>query len=173
MLPLKHLFFFALQVAFIASLSAQKTEVYSEFYRSLKTADQMFAEGAFGAAQKHYEDIVKLSLPVNEPRYKTLAMQAELGYAKCAMRLEDPNGERLMMDFIRYHSPDPAANEALFEIANFYFSSKDYKKAQEYFNKAPIDALSSKQKSEVFFKSGYAHLVNKDIESARKNFAIV
>ena len=151
--------------------NAQRTTVYTEAYEAYKQAEASFEKGLFGKAQTEYQTTLELLRPTNEMESQMLLTQAELGFAKSAVRLGQPEGEKLMLDFIREYSPDPISNQALIELANFYYNSKKYDKALEYFSLVPTRSLSDEQKSEVRFKMGYAYFVRKDFDKAKSNFS--
>ena len=103
---------------------------------------------------------------VNEPAFDMLRMNAELIAAKCAIKLGQIDGEKLILDFIRRYYPDPATVGALIEMGNFYFDQKKYPESVEYFSRLLASDLSTLQLSEVKFKMGYAHFVRKKFDQA-------
>jgi tetratricopeptide (TPR) repeat protein len=150
---------------------AQPSAVHTDPYESLKYADQLFNNGIYAAAQSQYEKTVNLSIPANSTQFLTYKKKAELGYAKCAVRQELPNGERLIEDFIRTYSPDPIAKDALLELADFYFNKKEYEKALKYFNSTSSINFGREKQAEIDFKMGYSYLVKKNLELAARTFS--
>ena len=159
------LLFFAVHV-----LVAQQTTVFTEANLAYKRGVAFFEEGLFGKAKGEFEKAIDMLEPVNEEEAKLLTKKAELNYAKCAVQLELPDGEKLILDFIRRYSPDPIANQALIDIANYYYNAKDYDKAIQYYKKVPTTGMTREQKSEVRFRMGYSFFVNKDFTNAKNNF---
>lgn len=127
-------------------------------------------QGLFDQAQQEFQTAIHKLRPVNEPEAELLLTKAEFNYAKCAVQLKDPDGEKLILDFIRSHRPDPIANEALVEIANYYYNDGKYEKAVEYYSQVPTGSMSREQRSEVRFKMGYAFFVQKRFPQAKANF---
>jgi len=164
LLPLLAAVFFAGWVA------AQETTVYTEANRAFKRGETFFDEGLFAKAQSEFRQTINLLRPINEADSELLHTKAELGYAQAAVRLSQPDGEKLILDFIRNYAPDPIANLALIEIANYYFDTKDYDKAIAYLGKVPKYGLSKEERSEVSFRLGYAQFVKKDFGQAKGNF---
>jgi len=154
-------------------LSAQLTTVYTEANEALKRGEDFFEKGLFGAAQNEYSIAINKLLPVNEPTSEMLIAKAELGYAKAAVRQDLPDGEKLMLDFIRKYSPEPISNQALIEVANYYYNSRKYEKATKYFSLIPSNQLTNQQKAEVSFKIGYSLFVKKKFKQAKSNFSQV
>ncbi|MEM0994184.1 MAG: tetratricopeptide repeat protein [Bacteroidota bacterium] len=151
-------------------LSAQKTTVFTEADRAFKQGLQLFDKGVYGPAQSYFQEALNLLQPVNEAESEVLRTKAQLYRARCAVRQNLPDGEKLMLDFIRETAPDPASNQALVELANYYFNSKEYDKAIEYFDNLNENNLPTKERSEVLFKKGYAYFAKKDFGKAKASF---
>ncbi|MEZ4985484.1 MAG: tetratricopeptide repeat protein [Saprospiraceae bacterium] len=167
---LRRLLPFMAAVLFAGSVMAQATTVYTEAYESYKRAAQFFDEGLYAKAQSEYRHAIDLLRPVNEADAELLRTKSELGFAQSAVRLEQPDGEKLILQFIRNYSPDPIANQALVEIANYYFDSKEYDKAISYLSKVPTTGMSREEKAAIKFKLGYAHFVGKNFSQAKMQF---
>ena len=150
---------------------AQPTTVYTEAQLAYKKGVEYYDKGIFGLAQKEFQKSLSLLQPTNEPEFKLLQTQAELYFAKSAVRLNQPDGEKLILDFARTHDPDPLADQAIFEMGNYYYNSKAYEKAAELFSRIDVYDLSKNQRSEVKFKLGYSYFVKKRFTEARTAFA--
>ena len=167
---LKRLLPLLVAVFFSGWVAAQETTVYTEAYHAYKRGETFFADGLFAKAQNEFRQTIDLLPPTNLADSELLRTKAELGYAQTAVRLEQPDGEKLILDFIRNYSPDPIANQALIEIANYYFDSREYDKAIGYLSKVPVSGLSREERSAVKFRLGYAQFVNKNFALAKANF---
>lgn len=152
---------------------AQQTTVYTEAYDAYKKGISLYEKGLFGKAQSEFEQTINLLRPANEADSELLRTKAELNYAKCAVQLNLPDGEKLILDFIRKHYPDPISSQALIELANYYFNAKKYDKAIEYYAKVPTTGLGKDQRNELRFRIGYAYFVKKEFEKAENNFRLV
>ncbi len=152
------------------SLSAQKTTVFSEAQVAFKKGMEFFDGKVYGLAQNEFRKTIELLLPVNEPEAKLLKQKAELNFAKCAVNLGQPEGENLIIEFARKNQPDPIANEALLDIANFYFNDRKFDKAMALFNSIDTYALPSNQRSEVIFKKAYLNFIKKKFSIAKSQF---
>jgi len=152
------------------NIQAQETTVYSEANRAYKSGKDLFDKGVFSGAMHYFEEALQLIQPLNEPEYEALLMDAELGLARSAVRLDMPEGEKLMLDFIRKYQPDPVANGALLDVANYFYATKKYDQAIEYFDKIPASQLTKQQRAELEFKTGYAYFVQKKFSQAKSKF---
>ena len=150
--------------------SAQQTEVYTEAHLSYKRGEDFFNKGVYGYAMAEYKEAIELLRPAHETEWEQLRMRAELGYAKSAVRLDKPDGEKLILDFIRKYSPDPLASQALMEVANYFYNARKYDKALEFYKEINPRGLNSVQRSEVYFKTGYCYFVQKEFRQAEANF---
>jgi tetratricopeptide (TPR) repeat protein len=166
----KHLILALLFAGFLPSLHAQQTAIFTESNLAYKRGEEFFSLGLYGKARQEYRKAHQQLQHVSEPEYRQIRIRAELGEAMSAVRAELPDGEKLMLDFIRTHAPSPQANEALIELANFYYNGRKYDKAIEYFNQIPAYQLSPEKRSEVKFKTGYAYFVRKQFSQAKAQF---
>ncbi len=157
-------------LASLLSTFAQQTTVFTDANLAYKRGVDFFEQGLFGKARQEFKKTIDLLRPINESEANLLKMRAELNYAKAAVQLELPDGEKLILDFIRKYSPDPVASQALIDIANYYYNAREYEKAIAYFRRVPTGGLTRDQKSEVYFRMGYAHFVRKDFSEAKSLF---
>ncbi|HLF65758.1 MAG TPA: tetratricopeptide repeat protein [Saprospiraceae bacterium] len=151
---------------FCFTVSAQQTEVYTDAQHMLRAGDDFYASGLFSQAFNAYDEATQLLQPIIEPQYELLKRDVVLGKAKSALRMDHPEGERLMLDFILTHRPDAVSNSATIELADFYFNSGDYEKAISYFSMLYSPELNAEMLSEVRFKHGYSYFVRKEFTPA-------
>ena len=151
-------------------LFAQQSSIYSDANLSYKRGMEFYNQGLFGLAQKEFQEVIDMIRPEHEPDGILLLTSAELYYAKSAVRLDQPDGEKLIIDFARTHDPDPLATEAIIEMGNYYYNSKDYVKAAQLFQSIDAFDLSKEQRSEVKFKLGYSYFVKKKFTEAKIAF---
>ncbi len=155
---------------FIGLLSpafAQQTTVFTDANAAYKRGMEFFEKGLYAAANVEFTEVLNANLPVQEPKFRDLRMKAELFAAKTSVRMGHPDGEKIMLDFIRTHSPEPIASQAILEAANYYYNDKEYEKALEFLEMVNTYDLSEKQRSEVLFKKGYVYFVNKKFDEAK------
>ena len=151
-------------------VAAQATTVYTEAWRVYKQAEADYADELLAKAQREYAEVIDLLLPLQTPDAEALRLDAELNRAKIAVRLDKIEGEKLILDFVRRYQPAPIANEALLEVANYYFDEGDVKTATEYYQRVPADLLTASQRAELNFRLGYASFVQKDFAGAKRYF---
>lgn len=169
----KRLLPFMVAVFFVLGIQAQETTVFTEAYKSYKQGEYFFEEGLYAKAQREYRQTIDQLQAVSDVESELLETKAELGYAQTAVRLNQPDGEKMILDFIRNYEPDPIANQALVEIANYYFDNRDYDKAIGYLARVPSNGLSREERASVKFRLGYAHFVKKNFGQAKTNFRAI
>ncbi|MEN9413708.1 MAG: hypothetical protein RLZ62_12 [Bacteroidota bacterium] len=150
---------------------SQQTTVYTEATLAYKRGVEFFNQHLYAMAQQEFRAAAEYARPVHEPDWKTLKTESELYYAKCAVRLGQPEAEKLALDFLRENSPSPIASQAALEIGNYYFDRKEYEEALKYFDLAT--SASGQILEEITFKKGYSHFVTKAFTEAKKNFSLL
>ena len=130
-------------------LSAQQTAVYTEANEAFKRGKEFYDKGLLGESQREFKKVITDQRLANEPDSELLRKKAELYYAKSAVRLDLPEGEKLVLDFARKYDPDPLANQAIIEMANFYYNDKNYDKAIELYSNIDTYDLTKDQRAEV------------------------
>ncbi len=153
------------------SLKAQQTTIYTEANAAYKRGLEFYQQRLYSMAQKEFLEAVELLRPVNEPEWIALKADAQLQYAKSAVRLGSPEAEKLVIDILRSQAPSPEASQAALEIGNYYFESKQYDKAIAYYDMAPQSSASSQVRDELRFKLGYSYFATKRFGQAKAAFA--
>lgn len=166
----KRLIFSTLFLCVCISLLAQKTTIFTEADLTYKQGIHFFENGLYGKAQHEFEKTIDLLRPINNPEKDDLQMMAKLHIAKSAVRMNLPDGEKLILDFVRQYSPDPRASEAVIEAGNYYYNAKEYDQAYLFYSMIDRQTLTVEQQSEVMFKKGYALFVKKKFKQAQSLF---
>ena len=167
-LLLPTLMFLCLQVNW-----AQQTRIFTEANALFKEGKDQYDKRLYGPSRQTFELVLDRLSQVPEEDAKVLTTQAELYRARAAVRMDLPEGEKLFLEFIRANQPDPVADEALYEIANYYYADRQFNKANKYFDLLNNAALSSEKRSEVKFKQGYAYFLNKKFSEAKSAFTLI
>ncbi len=154
----------------LSNTYAQKTAVYSDINLAHKRGLEYYEQGLYGQAQVEFTQVLEQTKHVVEPQFAALKASAELHKAKCAVQTGKPEGETLILDYIRKYSPDPAAGQALVDMGNYYYNAKQYDKANQFYEMIDNGGLSGAQRLEVKFKQAYSYFVNKKFAQAKAGF---
>ena len=166
---MKRLLFLFVALIGVLDLTAQASTTFTEATLAYKRGVDLFNQSIYGLAQKEFRAAMDMLRPVNEPEWRALKTDAELYHAKCAVRLDQPEAEKMVLDFLRENSPSPVASQAALEIGDYYFNQKEYDKALSYYDLAP--AGSGPARDEIQFKKGYSYFVTKKFPAAKTAFA--
>ena len=148
----------------------QQTTIFSEANALFKEGKDQYDKGLYGPSRQTFEQALNKLEYVTEEESNLLKTQAELYRARAAVRMDLPEGEKLILEFIRKNQPDPVADDALYEIANYYYAAKKYNKANTYFELLNTSGLSGERKSEIKFKQGYTYFLNKKFKESENIF---
>ncbi len=161
---------FILLQAAISVFAQPATAVFTELQLAYKRGVEFYDRGLYSQSRDEFKKLLAQQNPQNEPNFGMLRTDAEMYDARCAIRLGLPEGEQLILDFIRNHAPEPVAGSAVLDVANYYYRSGKFEKALEYYRLAENGNLSAEQRTEVRFKTGYAYFIQKKFGQAKAAF---
>jgi tetratricopeptide (TPR) repeat protein len=100
------------------------------------------------------------------------AKRADAEYYKafCALNLYHTDSEKQIEDFITKNSTHPRAIAANYDLGNFYYTEKNYKKAALYYSKVTFSTLSQEQQRIGRFRWGYSQFSQKSLKEALDQF---
>ncbi len=86
--------------------------------------------------------------------------------AFCKLRMNNPQGEIQIRNFVAAHPNHPKAVFANYDLGTYYFSVKNYPNAIEHLSLVNLTLLDEKNRLECNFKLGYAYMNVKDFDKA-------
>ena len=140
---------------------AQHTQAFTSDERYYHEGIELFDRAKYGAAQEAFQKYIKLI----GDNAKTA--DAQYYYALSGLYLLHPDAEQLVLNFVKTFPTHPKTALANYELGLYYFEQKNYKRAAELLQLAPIHLLSIKQNKELEFKLGYSYFANKDFDNAK------
>ncbi len=160
---------FAYVILFAQETSTQKL---NENY-GYALGQGLFENGLYGPSRQSIEAFLgQDSRPFFEPcnRQKTVL---EIDAAISALRLNAIDAETNIKRCIQYHYNKPEAIPAVLEYASFCYNQGKYDDAIVYYDKIsdPI-SLTEIEMSELAFKKGYSHFINKQFKEAISEFSM-
>ena len=144
---------------------SQETVVNANVYTAFNNAKKLFNSKAYAAAQKTF-------ININKKATSGTSLKADASYfdAICAIKLNQPKADKKVLTFIEENPNSNKKNKAFFNVANYYFANKKAAYALKWYKKVNLDVLSKEDKNELNFKMGYAFLVTKNYNLAKKQF---
>ena len=159
------LFFFIF--SFSIQLRAQNSLANAGEDQLFKRGLELFAKSNYAAARQAFESYLV--------RGDDDVKKADARYyrAFCALSLYNRDGEKLVEEFIADNPDHPKSVQAYFELGDFYFGQKNYKKAVVYLEKADLAKLTEEQVTETRFKLGYSYFTQKKFDQADSYFTVL
>jgi tetratricopeptide (TPR) repeat protein len=134
-------------------------------YTAYNHAKKLYNNKAYAAAQKTFKDVV-----TNTESTETLKSDAAYYSAMCAIKLNQVEAERMVLDFVDEHPNSNKKEKAFLNVGNYYFANKKASYALKWYAKVNRKILSKANQKELDFKMGYAMLATGSLKLARKKF---
>ena len=131
-----------------------------------KQAVELFEREKFTAARKLFEDIMDAATDRRDYTYSN----AQYYVALCAIELNQPDAESLLMRFIRDNPDNPKIPYANFRMARYHYNSRRYRRAIERFEMVAPRVLDANQAIEYHFLMGHSYFMEHDYVKARNSF---
>ncbi len=148
---------------------------YSQNLLSQQQAERLFNTGIdlvnhsqYGAAREVFSEFLNISSSFDAKR-----ADAEYYKAFCALNLFHTDAEKQIDDFIKTHPSHPKAIVANYDLGNFYYSEKNYKKASLFFGKVDFSALSQEQQRVGRFRWGYSLFNQKFLKESLEQYNFI
>lgn len=138
----------------------------------LHQAEDYFDMELYGQARRevdHFVTAQKNGLEIDKELLYSIPMKSI--YHISGLRMQLPDAETEMVDFLKENKGNPFLDDALFEMGDFLYNAKRYKDAISYFDQINLDNLETIKMSELAFKNGYCHFVHKNFKQAMYNFS--
>jgi len=146
---------------------------YSQNLLSQQQAERKFSQGLelmdhkqYGAAREVFSEFVATT-PVADVR----RADAEYYVAFCAVNLYHGDAEKQVESFIENYPKHPKSITANYDLANFYYNEKNYKKASSFYSKVDFSGLNSEQQNTGRFRWGYSLFNLKSLKDALSQFS--
>ncbi len=149
------------------ALSGQFSFVEKRESGSFERGMDLFNKEKYVSAQKQFDNFLK----ENEGEESIKCSEARYYGAISAMKLFHPDAESRMLDFLHNNKENQKANSAMFELGNYFYQAKNYRKAIEYYEALNRFQLTPDDLAAYFFRTGYSHLQRGDKDRALMMFA--
>ncbi|MBF0695285.1 MAG: tetratricopeptide repeat protein [Flavobacterium sp.] len=155
---------FLIVITCFSTASAQKSAIYNPDTDEYNRALMLYKNQQYLSAQILFDRV--------KTQTQNTDIEADCAYysANCAIRLEQPNADTKMENFVADYPTSTKQNQAFAEVAQFYFSQGRYPQALEWFDKVDESSLSKNDTDKFNFQKGYSYFAAKDQKTASKYF---
>lgn len=148
----------------IATISAQKSAIYTHELEEYNRAISLFNNAQYQSSQIIFDKVLLDN--------KSMEVKSDCAYysAICAIRLNQFNAAALMLRFVADYPTSVKQNQAYLEVAHYYFEKGQFAMALEYFDKVDESLLSSQETDRFNFQKGYAFFSDNNKKEATSYF---
>ncbi len=144
---------------------AQKTQVYEQAEETYYHAVELYDKDLFGPAIEEFELYLK-----SDQKDQLLAEKARIYALISHMQLDHHNYDRKLDRYLKNNPETAMHNLAMFELGNYYFNNRKFKKSAKYYEELTISNLPKEYWEEANFKMGYAFFRTNDYDKAKAHF---
>jgi TolA-binding protein len=144
---------------------AQKTQVYDQHEEMYYHALELYDKELFGPAIEEFE-LYKKTDKSND----LLTVNATIYSLMSHMQLDHKNYDKKLDRFLKNNPQTALNNLAMFEMGNYYFNNRKFRKSAKYYEELQLSSLPKEYWEEANFKMGYAFFRTKDYDKAKAHF---
>jgi len=144
---------------------SQKTEIYTNPLASYNNAVSLYQNKSYNAAQAMFKELTNQFSATSE-----LKANCEYYIADSAIKLNQPNADELMQQFVVNYPTSTKQNSAFLKVGNYYFKIGKYSYAAKWYSKVNSKNIGKFNQDEFNFKYAYSLFVNKNYTKAKVLF---
>ena len=133
-----------------ASISAQKSTIYTHDSKDFNRAVSLFKDAQYASAQLIFNKVKEAAT--------TEELKSDCAYyaANCAIRTNQSNADELMEQFVSDYPTSVKQNQAYIEVAHYHFNQGNFPQALKWFDKVDESSLSRNDQDKFNFQKGYS-----------------
>lgn len=160
-------------LAAVVTLPAQETITNTDPFQSYKQGLLLFNKKLYHLSIQSFEQVLtdKASERISDAPDILRASEQKIILAN--LHLEKEESIKEADEFIANYYPNVLCKDVLFTLANLHYNRKDYKEAVSRYAMMETYSLPALAYSEVQFKKGYCHFVQKEFEYAKYHLTLV
>lgn len=141
---------------------AQQSVVFNNDWLDFQKAITLYNEQQYLSAQLLFETAFS--------KANSQVIKSDCAYyiANCAVRLNQPNAEQLVLDFVETYPTSTKRNTAFLDIGDYYFDNKKYAYARKWYDKVEVNSLNFADKEKFNFNYGYTNFSSGNKKEAEK-----
>ncbi len=154
-------------LSFGAILTGQQTDYHTNPDSRYRHGLELYINGKYSAAQVFFDNYLIENAHENFDQVSN----SEFYSAMCAVKLFNNDAEYRVLNFLARNPENPLRNEALFNLANYFYQRKSTSNALKYYEQVDKTLLNREDLAEFYFKSGYCLFQNENFDKARFAFS--
>ncbi len=148
---------------------AQQSFYHTRNDQGYRHAMELFENGKYSAAQQLFDDFTRDYAGENSDQLSN----SEFFSAMCAVKLFNNDAETRIIRFLHNNPENPHRNEAMYNLANYFFQRKSYNNALIYYEQVDNTRLTGEEQAEFHFKRGYCFFLKEELDKARLDFSLI
>jgi TolA-binding protein len=133
--------------------------------RKFNAAMDLLDHKQYGAAREAFTQYLQSTTADDNKR-----ADAEYYTSFCALNLYHGDAEKMIADFVERNPKHPRSATANFDLANFYYNDKNYKKAGVFYSKVDYGGLTLDEQQTARFRWGYSLFNQRLLAEALEQF---
>jgi len=143
---------------------AQETKVYTHELETFSEALKLYHLEQYRAAETAFLKVKTLS------QQESLVTDSEYYLANCAIRLDAPNADELIMRFVEEHPTSTKQNYAYLDVGDYYFNNGRMAYARKWYDKVEENSLTENNLDRFYFNYAYSLYATKSEKEANSYF---
>ncbi len=155
----------------LGAAQAQQTSKLLDPYRTYHSARELLEHKKYASAQLLFDQIAAYVAPVGDQEIFLYQAESEYYAAICAVALNNPDAENMMLAFVNDHPGHALQGSANFQLGKIYFNKRKFGDAIDWFEQVDMYDLGAEDKDVYRFQYGYCLFTKKRLTEAKELFA--
>lgn len=148
----------------LPTLEAQQSVGYQSDLTTYQQALQLYQNHQYQAAKALFEKVK------NKAESQEIKTNSAYYLANTSIRLNEPNAQQKIEDFVKNYPTSPKRNQAYLDVAKYYFDYGNYNQALPWYRKVSTSSFSYNQLEQYQFQYGYTLFKTNNYKKAKSYF---
>ena len=149
-------------IVFSFQVMAQQSATYTNDLVDYQKALSLYNNQQYQASQTLFGQVKKTA------KEDVLLSDCDYYIANCAVRLNQQNADKLIVDFVDNYPTSTKRNTAFVDVADYYFTNGKYAYARKWYDKVDESALGRNELNSFYFNNGYSAFSTKQYKEAKE-----
>lgn len=161
----------AVYAVYTGNTFGQQSMIYTDTYRDYKKAMELYDNKMYATAGELFNKVSEVVPEGTDGDIFTYVSNSKYYAALCAVELNNPDAEKLMLDFIHNNPGNVLMGSAYNQLGRIYYNKKEYTNAATWFEKVDVKDLSLDERDTYKFQYAYSLFNKKKFNEAKILFA--